>query len=170
MFCDFLRKLIFLANICQVEGLQLSNNDPISVDLKSLARGPNMLGVQYEKFIANGFRFHVRDVERKRKTQNSGVTVMATTSSFASTRDQNPVLGELAYYGILTRIIELDYRCGRKVVLFDCHWVSKGSKLKQDEDGFTLANFTNVKRHNEPFILASQASQVFYVEDPTERG
>lgn len=60
-----------------------------------------MLGVKYEKFITNGFRFHVQDVERKRKTQNIGVTVSATTSSFSSTRDQNPVLGVLAYYGIL---------------------------------------------------------------------
>lgn len=78
-----------------------------------------MILSQYEKFISNGFRLDVRDVKRKRKTQNSGVTVMATTSSFASTRNQNPVLGELTYYGILKRIIELDYRCDQKVVLFD---------------------------------------------------
>ena len=150
--------------------MQMPNDDPISSDLKALARGPNLVGVRYEKFLINGFRFHVRDVERKRKTQNSGVTVNATTSSFASIRDENPILGEMSYYGILERIIELDYRAGRKIVLFDCDWVSKGKRLKQDEDGFTLANFTNVKRHNEPFIIASQASQVFYVEDPIESG
>lgn len=33
-----------------------------------------------------------------------------------------------------------------------------------------MVNFTNVKRHNKPFILASRASQVFYVEDPIEKG
>ena len=33
-----------------------------------------------------------------------------------------------------------------------------------------LANFLNVKRHNEPYILVVQASQVFYVEDPLENG
>ena len=72
------------------------------------------------------------------------------------------------YYGILTDVVELDYSYGHRVVLFDCQWVSKGNRLKTDVDGFTLANFSNVIRHNEPFILASQAEQVFYVEDPTE--
>ncbi|KAG6400793.1 hypothetical protein SASPL_137636 [Salvia splendens] len=85
-----------------------------------------------------------------------------------STRDQNPILSELDYYGILTDVVELDYNCGHRVVLFDCEWVSKGKRLKTDADGFTLANFSNVIRHNEPFILASQAEQVFYVGDPTE--
>lgn len=40
--------------------------------------------------------------------------------------------------------------------------------MKKDIDGFTLVDFSNVVRHNEPFILASQADQVFYVEDPIE--
>ena len=56
------------------------------------------------------------------------------------------------------------------MLLFECDWVSKGKRLKQDEDGFMLANFLNVKRHNEPYILVVQASQVFYVEDPLENG
>ncbi|KAH6768485.1 hypothetical protein C2S51_013821 [Perilla frutescens var. frutescens] len=55
-----------------------------------------------------------------------------------------------------------------KVVLFGCDWVSKGKRLKKDCDGFTVANFTNVKRHEEPFILASQATQVFYIADPVD--
>ncbi|KAG6397742.1 hypothetical protein SASPL_143927 [Salvia splendens] len=46
--------------------------------------------------------------------------------------------------------------------------VSKVKRLKTNVDRFTLANFSNVILHNEPFILASEAEQVFYVEDPTE--
>lgn len=136
--------------------------------MKLLAKGPNVIGIRYEKFVSNGFRFHTKEVERKRKTQNCGVTVRATTSSYSSIRDQNPVLSELDYYGILQNVIELDYGRGLKVVLFECEWVSKGKRLKLDEDGFALANFTNVRRHNEPYILASQAMQVFYVEDPVD--
>lgn len=33
-----------------------------------------------------------------------------------------------------------------------------------------MANFSGVRPHVEPFILASQASQVSYVEDPNETG
>ncbi|XP_042472526.1 uncharacterized protein LOC122055220 [Zingiber officinale] len=151
-----------------IEDTNLSQDEPISNHLKSLARGPNFIGIRYEKFISNGFRFHTKEVERKRKTQNCGVIVRATTSSYSSIRDQNPISSELDYYGILQNVIELDYEGGRKVILFECDWVSKGKRLKLDEDGFMLANFTNVKRHNEPYILASQAMQVFYVEDPVD--
>ncbi|XP_075494387.1 uncharacterized protein LOC142531977 [Primulina tabacum] len=151
-----------------IENTNPSQDDPVSNNLKSLARGPNFIGIRYEKFISNGFRFHTKEVERKRKTQNCGVIVRATPSSYSSIRDQNPVSSELDYYGILQNVIELDYEGGRRVVLFECDWVSKGKRLKLDEDGFMLANFTNVKRQNEPYILASQAMQVFYVEDPVD--
>ncbi|XP_042465731.1 uncharacterized protein LOC122048202 [Zingiber officinale] len=151
-----------------IEDTTLPADDPVSSDLRLIARGPDAIGIRYEKFISNGFRFHTKEVERKRKTQNCGVTVRATTSSYSSIRDHNPVLSELDYYGILQNVIELNYGGGRKVVLFECEWVSKGKRLKLDEDGFVLANFKNVRRHNEPYILASQAMQVFYVEDPID--
>lgn len=118
----------------------------------------------------NGFRFHTHDLESKRTTQNSGVMVRATTSSFSSSTDQNPITGEVAYYGVLQNIIELDYNFDRKVVLLDCDWVSQGNRIKQDEDGFTMVQFSNLRPNNEPYILSSQAKQVFYVADPTEKG
>lgn len=49
-------------------------------------------------------------------------------------------------------------------------WVWPGRAQKQDENGFTLVNFSKSRQHDEPFILASQAQQVFYVEDPVEKG
>ncbi|XP_027067562.2 uncharacterized protein [Coffea arabica] len=148
----------------------LPENEVISKDLRLLAKGPNVVGSKYERYIVNGFRFHTKYLESKRKNQNSGVIVTAITSSFASTKDMNLVSSDLAYYGVLKDILELDYGGGRRVVLFDCDWVSKGKRLKQDDDGFTLVNFMNVKRHHEPFVLASQVKQVFYVEDPLDKG
>nr|XP_027122350.1 uncharacterized protein LOC113739326 [Coffea arabica] len=129
---------------------------------------PYVVGIQHDKYVVNGFRFHTNEVEKKRKTQNSSVTVNGTTSSFASIRDQNLVLSELVYFGVLKNVVELIYG-GRRVVLFECDWKSNGSRMKQDADGFTVVNFANVRPHVEPFILASQASQVFYVEDPTDK-
>lgn len=89
----------------------------------------------------------------------------ATTSSFVSARDHNPSLGDLDYYGMLTRIIELTYGNNKHFVLFNCEWVKKGKRLLQDKDGFLLANFTGVQPHKELFILASQVLQVLYIED-----
>nr|XP_027063083.1 uncharacterized protein LOC113689513 [Coffea arabica] len=153
-----------------VKQIQVADGVDISKDMKLLARGPNNVGRTYQKILVNGFRFHTRQLESQRKTQNSGVLVNATTSSFSSTKDNNPILSDLAYYGILTNILELNYTEGRTVTLFECDWISKGKKLKQDEDGFTLANFKNVKPHPEPYVIATQVSQVFYVEDPLAEG
>ncbi|XP_027156247.1 uncharacterized protein LOC113757030 [Coffea eugenioides] len=150
------------------EHLELPQNVSVLRDLRFLAKGPDVVGIQHDKYVVNGFRFHTNEVEKKRKTQNSGVTVNATTSSFAGIRDQNPVLSELVYFGVLKNVVELIYG-GRRVVLFECDWISNGSRMKQDADGFTVVNFANVRPHVEPFILASQASQVFYVEDPTDK-
>ncbi|XP_027157024.1 uncharacterized protein LOC113758302 [Coffea eugenioides] len=151
-----------------IDKLELPQNVSVLRDLRFLAKGPDVVGIQHDKYVVNGFRFHTNEVEKKRKTQNSGVTVNATTSSFASIRDQNPVLSELVYFGVLKNVVELIYG-GHRVVLFKCDWISNGSRMKQDADGFTVVNFANVRPHVEPFILASQASQVFYVEDPTDK-
>lgn len=53
--------------------------------------------VLYEKYLVNGFRFHVKNWSLKKKTQNIGITIAATTRSFACTRDQNPISGDLDY-------------------------------------------------------------------------
>ncbi|XP_071940025.1 uncharacterized protein [Coffea arabica] len=151
-----------------IDKLKFPQNVSVLRDLRFLAKGPDVVGIQHDKYVVNGFQFHTNEVEKKRKTQNSGVTVNATTSIFASIRDQNPVLSELVYFGILKNMIELIYG-GRRVVLFECDWISNGSRMKQDADGFTVVNFANVRPHVEPFILASQASHVFYVKDPTDK-
>ena len=54
-------------------------------------------------------------------------------------------------------------------MLFKCDWWDVtnhgGRGIKQDAYGFTCVNITRTLYTNEPFILASQAQQVFYVQD-----
>lgn len=135
-----------------------------------MASGPSEYVKKYKGFIINGFRFHTKDVEHNRKTQNSGVNLQAMTNSYSSASDNNPIAGDVTYYGVLNDIIELEYGIDKKVVLFDCDWISNGSRKKEDDNGFTLLNFEGLKAHNEPFILASQAHQVFYVADSVDKG
>lgn len=102
-------------------------------------------------------KFHTKDCEKTRKTQNSGVSVIADTLSF--TRDGVPFLDSIVYYGLLKDVVELYYRDGNRTVLFKCDWwdVTNRQGIKKDEYGYTSVNFSRTLHTNEPFILASQA-------------
>ncbi len=132
-----------------------------SEELIIIARGPNNIVNRYGGFIKNGFKFHPKEREKFRKTQNSGVMVEADGKN---------------YYGALTDIYELDYYGNFKVVLFRCDWVDINSPrgLRQDINGFTLVNFsrlihTGVLLKDDPFVFSSQAQQVFFVQDSKDK-
>ncbi|WMV53470.1 hypothetical protein MTR67_046855 [Solanum verrucosum] len=90
--------------------------------LRQLAKGPNTAAKRYTAYFINGYRFHTMKRDSQGKTQNYGVTLSATTDSFASARDQNPIDGEVVYYGVIQDIIEIDYWGCFSVVLFKCDW------------------------------------------------
>ena len=72
------------------------------------------------------------------------------------------------YYGVLTDIIQLDYFGDNNVFLFKCDWwvVGKdGRGIQTDKHNYTSVNLAKKWNTNEPFVLASQAEQVFYVKD-----
>ncbi|XP_071688802.1 uncharacterized protein [Rutidosis leptorrhynchoides] len=144
-----------------------SRDNRITSDIETLTNGPSEVVKKYKGYIINGFRFHIKDVEKNRTTQNSRVILQALTSSFSSARDNNPIVGDVTYYGVLKDIIELQYGDEKKVVLFHCDWISSGYRIKVDENGFTTLDFRGLKQTKEPYILASQAQQVFYVADPS---
>ena len=119
---------------------------------------------KYNGYTINGCRYHIKERDDLRTTQNSGVSVIASTMQIASTKDKNPIFGELCFYGIITEIWDLDYTKFR-IPVFKCYWVDNNNGIKVDELGFTLVDLTKVAYKSDSFILASQAKQVFYVQD-----
>ncbi|WMV49803.1 hypothetical protein MTR67_043188 [Solanum verrucosum] len=93
------------------------------------------------------------------------VTLSATTDSFASAQDQNPIDGEVIYYGAIQDIIEVDYYNCFSVVLFRCDWFHN----EIDEYGLTRVYFNKSRSTDDTFVLASQVHQVFYVADLIEK-
>ncbi|XP_059301757.1 uncharacterized protein LOC132053662 [Lycium ferocissimum] len=130
-----------------------------------LSRMPNVVGKRYTAYFINGYRFHTKSRDAPRKTQNSGVTLAKNNDSFASSRDQNPIDGEVIYYGVIQDIIEIDYYGHFSVVLFRCDWFHN----EVDEYGLTRVYFNKLCSKDDPFVLASQVHQVFYVADPVEK-
>ena len=124
----------------------------------TLSKGPYPLVNRLKHYVINGLKFSNSNVEANRKTQNSGVSVATE--------------GGNTFYGVLTDIIEQNYSGNIKHMLFKCTWVDDQNMrgYKTDEFGFPMVNFTHSIHGgeeivDEPYVLKSQATQVFYVED-----
>lgn len=127
-----------------------------------LAKGPSATAKRYSGYYVNGFRFYTKERDSRCKTQNSGVSLVALTPSFASTKDKNPVLGKVAYFGSILEIIELNYWSKFSVVLFRCEWYQE----EKDNYGLPCVNVNKFCSLDDPFVLPSQVHQVWYAPDP----
>ena len=99
--------------------------------------------------------------------QNSGVSVDDDSDYFCSASDNNPIRASMAYFGVIEEIWEVDYNEFR-VLVFKCKWVNGNTGVHQDPLGFTLVDLNKVAYMDKPFIMAEQARQVFYVQDPCD--
>ena len=104
----------------------------LSDKVRWLAWYPNNEVKQFKCYVINGLKFHTKDSEASRKTQNSGVCVVTE--------------GVATYYGVLIDIIELNYFDKYRYVLFKFHWADVISErgCKKDEFGFPLVNFSRL--------------------------
>ncbi|OMO92395.1 Transposon, En/Spm-like protein [Corchorus capsularis] len=149
-----------------------------SLVINNRSRRPNQRDVDkiFTETFLDWFRQQVKQFESKGQTQNSGVVVTSSTTSYASSRDLNPLEGNLDYYGVLNDIIELYFDEKYRVVLFRCHRADVNSSrgVRKDEFGFTLVNFDRLIHTgdhvvDDPYVFSSQVKQVFYSQDPIER-
>lgn len=142
---------------------RLANGEDICDNVRWLAKGPSFAVNKYSGFAINEYQFHTTSWDESRTTQCSGVSLVAHAMQIASAKDSNPVYGNVTYFGRIKEIWDLDYRMFT-VPVFMCDWVdSRG--IKKDDFGFTVVNFARLGHQLECFILASQAKQVFYVQD-----
>ncbi|XP_042988691.1 uncharacterized protein LOC122316221 [Carya illinoinensis] len=129
----------------------------VTDEIYALACGPDPCVASYAGCIMNGVRFHTQERERHRRTQNCGVVVHGEHQG-------SPV----EFYGLLHDIIEIRYMGWRKVYLFQCTWYDVGDPRRgiRVRDHLTLVNTGRQWYKDEPFALASQVTQVFYLPDP----
>ncbi len=84
-----------------------------------------------------------------------------------SVHDDNPCVASIPYFGFIDEIRELNY-VKFIVCVFKCKRVDSNTGVHTDDIGFTLVDLKKLGYHNDPFIMAEQARQVFYVQDPCD--
>ncbi|KAI5353395.1 hypothetical protein L3X38_006288 [Prunus dulcis] len=144
------------------------DNHGVSENLRWLAAGPNMAVPLYRSYLIKGIKFNIKAQDDVRKTQNSGVYLLAQTMQVASAKDKNPILSNMGFYGVIQEIWDLDYQ-KFTIPVFRCDWIDS-SGLVVDELGFTLVDLSKIGHRNDQFVLASQVKQIFFVDDPMHRG
>ncbi|XP_050387393.1 uncharacterized protein LOC126803675 [Argentina anserina] len=140
-----------------MEELQHENNTEYSQELHHLACKPQHHSVRGGCFV-NGVKFVTFHRDEDRVTQNYGVMVEGD---------------ETCYYGVLLSVVELLYGAGMPVVLFKCKWFNTDPSLPRStkmDHGFLSVNTATSWYEDAPFILATMARQVFYLDDPKEGG
>ncbi|GKB73498.1 hypothetical protein Tco_0934910 [Tanacetum coccineum] len=132
--------------------------DGCSEELFSLACGPTS-ACTYPACIVNGVKFVVHERDILHTTQCSGVSTLGLD-------------GEM-YYGQLEEILELTYIGNRKVVLFRCKWfdtinpknhTTRNRRSYIDQGIHHILTDREFHRNNQ-YILATQVTQVFYLQD-----
>jgi hypothetical protein len=142
--------------------LQLMNDTTVGDQLYLLAASPSSTVLNFQGYEINGNTFYTIAQDKKSTNQNSGVRFDAT--------DENGQKD--TYYGYIEEIWELDYGPTFKVPLFRCSWVNmNGEGIKVDQlYGMTTVDLKNLGCYkNEPFVLANDVAQVFYVKDMSSR-
>ncbi|KAL0541128.1 hypothetical protein IC582_021165 [Cucumis melo] len=136
----------------------------ITPSLRWIAHGPSSDVATYSGYIINGYYYHTKRRDDIRRVQNSGVSITATTMQVSSSKDKNPIMSDMTFYGVIREIWEIDYH-QLSFILFKCDWVGNRSGVKVDELGFTIVDLKRIGHKSDSFILATQAKQVFYVQD-----
>ncbi|XP_042974597.1 uncharacterized protein LOC122306228 [Carya illinoinensis] len=108
-----------------------------------------------DKLLISARWFNSKQREPWRRTQNSGVVV---------TGENLP--NNLDFYGVINEILELRYMGGRHVYLFSCDWFDVGDQRRgvRVDVHMTSVNMSRTWYKDEPFVLACQTSQCYYVK------
>jgi hypothetical protein len=138
---------------------KLMGDDTIDEQLQWLASGLSITIMQYQGYEINGYTFYTRAQDEKSTNQNSGVRIDAIGND--GKKD--------SYYGVTEEIWELDYG-PLKISLFHCQWVNQArGAVMIHRYGMTIVDFKKIGYKDEPFVLAKNVTQVFYVRDMSSK-
>ena len=132
--------------------------DFISEKIRPFAYGLSKYVTCYNDCNINSFKFHNHEYGYHKITMNSGVYIKGSQWKGL----------ESDYYGNFEDVIKLSYIGGNSVILFKCQWFDNNNSMKIDlRHGITEIKYRSKAYFDEPFVLAQQASQVYYTPLPS---
>ncbi|CAH9126562.1 unnamed protein product [Cuscuta epithymum] len=142
---------------------QINSREIVDPLLVALSWGPGVYAKVWRSYVINGYNYHTVNYGQGRSTVNNGLCV--------------PTIGydnsESNFFGVLHDILEFEMPSAGKnltCVLFSCKWVDPTRGVRKNSKYNMIdVNHSRVYRKNEPFILAQQATQVYYAEYPSIR-
>ena len=132
--------------------------------IQDLSKGPLRSVTTFNGYCVNGCKFNTINGNSSSNSMNFGVCIKG--SNYSSE--------ESDYYGQLVEVLRLEYPGLpiKRTVLFKCDWFdptpSTGTKVHIQ---YRIIDINNKRRYSkyEPFVLASQATQVVYASYPSKR-
>jgi hypothetical protein len=144
---------------CCMQAKELFEERKISEELYDLSQGPHYVAPVFNRCVIHDF-FQTATIEAKYNTQNSGVVVKGGAEA-----------SEMDWYGVLNKVITLDFPGAKEVILFECHWfdvptasTSKTRGYSKDQYGIIDIDTSRRRYMDEPYVLGTQVEQVFYVK------
>ncbi|KAM3251440.1 hypothetical protein P3L10_005510 [Capsicum annuum] len=137
------------------------NYDPNDQFLRDIAWRPDAKVRKFSKYSVNGYRFHIEEFSKGKKTNTSGVWVKGD--------------GGVDYYGVLYEILELDYHIGwpkKKLVLFWCKWYDPTPRLgTKVHPQYKIVEIKRTREYGlyDPFVIAQNVKQVYYAPYPLKK-
>ncbi|KAK1686311.1 hypothetical protein QYE76_047159 [Lolium multiflorum] len=131
------------------------------VALQHIELGPGHNVRTYQSYDINGYRFYTEEKYKNSEYQNSGVTMLSYTDDKTDVKER--------FYGRIEEIWKLDY-VGETMPMFRVRWAKS---VEKDGLYFTTMVIPDAKSKtpsakNEPWVLASQVDQCFFITDPSK--
>ena len=133
----------------------------MSKEMFALAQGSDHRARIVNRCHINNWLFRTSAIERNLITKNCGLLVRGYVT-----------IGNMNWYGVIGRIISLEFPGQKEVILFECDWydvpaisTSRSRGFSRDKWGIIDIDTTRFHFKTEPCILATQAEHVFFVKN-----
>lgn len=91
--------------------------------------------------------------------------LVARTMQISSSKVNNLITTSMLFYRIIKEIWELNFNIF-SITMFLFDWVESKNGVKVDDLEFTVVSLSQIGHKCDTFIMATQAKQIVYVDDP----